>query len=116
MSLYAKIEDNIVSNILVCEDSSIGLLDGTYVKVTEDTNMPGIGLAYSSEKNKFAEVQPFASWIFNEETFKWDAPSAKPAGNYHWSEEEVDWIEFTPKPGPNYRWDEESNSWVEKEV
>ena len=115
MSLYAKVENNIVSNIIVCDDVNIGLFDGIYVKITEDTNAPEIGSEYNPEKNKFAEIQPFASWTFNRDTLKWDAPSAKPNGNYHWSEENLEWVEFIPKPGPNYRWDEESNSWVEKE-
>ena len=34
MSNYAHIIDNVVNNIIVCEDSNISLLSGNYIKIT----------------------------------------------------------------------------------
>ncbi len=115
MSLYAKINsDNIVENIIVCEDSQVHLLDGIHIRVTDETKNPFIGFPYSQELGKFKEGAAYPSWTFNESTFEWEAPVEKPSGNYHWSEQDQNWIAFIPKPGPNYMWDEETNSWVEK--
>jgi len=115
MSKYAKINsENIVENIIECEDSQIVLLEGNFVKISNDTNEAFIGGQYVMEKNKFIENIPYPSWTLNENTLKYDPPVEKPDGNFHWNEDAMNWIEFIPKPGPNYRWDEESNSWVEK--
>ena len=113
INTYAKIENNTVVNIIVCNDSEISLIGGLFVKVTSNTNTPCIGGRYSSELQKYEEVEPFPSWEFNEETFEWEAPSAKPEGNHHWDENLTQWVEFIPKPGPDYNWDEQTNSWVQ---
>lgn len=115
MSKYAKINsENIVENIIVCDDVQIVYFDGKYIKVTDETKNACIGNPYSELLNKFKEHPPASSWLFNENTFEWEAPVEKPSGNYHWSEQDQNWIEFIPKPGPNYMWNEETNSWVEK--
>ena len=44
MSNYAKINaNNIVENVVVCDDSSANMLDGFYVKETESTGSASIG-------------------------------------------------------------------------
>jgi len=93
MSNYAKIENGIVTNIIVCEDSQIGTQPGHHVKVTENTNEPIIGFEYNSEKNKFTSPQPYESWILNEETLVWESPAGpKPTdGFYRWDEESLSW-------------------------
>jgi len=102
MSNYAKVNsENIVENIIVCEDSEIGSQNGHHVKVTADTNTPQIGHEYVAEKNKFKAPKPFESWTLNENTLKWESPVDKPQDaevsvfgtvlNYRWNEEEQSW-------------------------
>lgn len=97
MSIYAKIEENIVTNIIVCEDSQIGTQYGHYVKVTENTNEAKFGYEYDFDKNKFKSPQPFESWTLNADTLIWEAPKAKPLeeGYYNWDEESEDWIKVS---------------------
>lgn len=112
INTYAKIENEIVTNIISCTDSEISTFSGLFVKVTEDTNNPYIGGRYSLSLQKFEEIEPYPSWEFNEQTFKWESPSTKPEGNFHWNETDQEWVEFIPKPGPGYNWDESLNNWV----
>ena len=97
MSLYAKIEEGIVTNIIVCEDSQIGTQYGHYVKVTENTNDAKFGDEYNFDKNKFKTSQPFESWVLNSDTLLWEAPVSKPEGEgyYSWDEESQDWIKIS---------------------
>lgn len=102
MSNYAKINsENIVENIIVCEDSEIGTQSGHHIKVTSDTNAPQVGHEYVAEKNKFKAPKPFESWILNEETVKWESPVDKPL------DAEVSVFGTVT----NYRWNEESQVW-----
>jgi hypothetical protein len=93
MSKYAKIENNIVVNIIACEDSDISSQNGHHIKVTENTNDPVIGFEYNSEKNKFRGPQPYESWTLNEDTLVWESPAGeKPTdGFYKWNEESLSW-------------------------
>lgn len=58
----------------------------------------GIGCKYDEEKDAFIPPQPFSSWIFNEESWNWVAPSPRPelqddqTGFYKWDEESLSWI------------------------
>jgi len=103
MSKYAKINlENIVENIIVCEDSQISTLSGNYIKETENTNRAEIGYEYSLEKNKFKAHQPYESWTLNEETLIWEAPVQIPEG-----------AEISPFGTViGYRWDEDSQGWI----
>lgn len=91
-NIYAKIENNIVTNIIVCSDSEISSQSGIHIKVTELTNKAGIGYEYDFEKNKFKAPQPYESWTLNEETLLWEAPIAKPEGATIWNEADQSWI------------------------
>lgn len=116
MSKYAKINsENIVENIIECEDVQASFLDGNFIKISSDTNEAFIGGEYIQEKGKFIENSPYPSWILNQNTLKYDPPIEKPNGNYHWNEDAGAWIQYVPKPGDNYRWDEDQNTWVEKD-
>jgi hypothetical protein len=96
INTYAKIEGNLVSNIIVCEDSQISALNGDYVKVTSETNTPVQGYAYNSEKNKFESPSPHPSWILKED-LTWESPiGPKPAGIVRWDEENQEWDIIVP--------------------
>ena len=101
MSKYAKINsENIVENVIVCEDSSINVLNGFYVKETESTGAASIGFAWNQSKGKFIKIQTYPSWTLNEETCEWEPPTPKPANPWkgYWDEESQEWIELIPSP------------------
>ena len=60
-------------------------------------NYAGIGFTYDADLDAFIPPKPFDSWVLDEETAQWQAPTPRPEGG-------------------NYRWDEETLSWVELEV
>ena len=92
MSQYAKIEENIVTNIIICEDSQIESQLGQHVKVTESTRNPRIGSTYDAINNKFIDIKPFESWVFNEISFEWESPlGAKPDDKDFWREDLQEW-------------------------
>jgi hypothetical protein len=98
MSRYAKINSgsNIVDNIIVCEDSQINLLDGTFVKIIlESTKECSVGYSYDAENNKFISPKPYDSWVLDE-NFEWISPIGE-------------------NPNPALKcWDEESQNWIDR--
>ena len=64
-------------------------------------NYAGIGYTYNADIDAFVPPKPFASWLLNEETAQWEAPTPMPedAG--------------TGEPPKMYSWDEATTSWVE---
>ena len=89
---YAKIENGIVTNVIVCHDSQISTQDGYHVKITAETNEASIGYEYDATKNKFKSPQPYESWTLNADTLIWEAPVAKPAGAISWDEANQSWF------------------------
>ena len=59
-------------------------------------NFAGIGMTYDEDKDAFIPKKPYASWILNEETCRWEAPSAMPddGKNYTWNESTTSWDEI----------------------
>ena len=112
MAYFAQLdESNIVTNVLVVPDdqahrgqdflaNDLGV-GGTWIE-TSDTgairyNYAAIGYTYDSVRDAFIPPQPFASWLLNEETCLWNAPTPYPSdgGMYSWDENSVSWIEVT---------------------
>jgi hypothetical protein len=56
-------------------------------------NYAGIGDTYDSVLDAFIPPKPFNSWILNEETCDWEAPTARPndEGIYNWNESTLSW-------------------------
>ena len=56
-------------------------------------NYAGIGYTYDSQRDAFIPPKPFDSWILNEETCLWYAPTPYPTDNkdYYWDEETLSW-------------------------
>ena len=95
------------------EKESIGiafcerLLGGTWVKTSYNGNIrknyAGIGYTYDKDRDAFIPPKPYASWVLDETTCRWDAPVAMPSdvgqGDppklYTWDENTVNWIEVT---------------------
>ena len=56
-------------------------------------NHAGIGNTYDEDRDAFIAPKPYNSWIFNENTCLWEAPSAMPDddNNYTWNESTTTW-------------------------
>ena len=56
-------------------------------------NFAGIGFKYDQTRDAFIAPKPYASWILNETTCIWKAPTAYPEdGNrYTWNESNQNW-------------------------
>ena len=107
MAHFAKIEDNIVTQVLVVPDNAedrgqdylandLGL-GGTWIQTSYNNNIrknyAGIGFTYDEAKDAFIAPKPFPSWVLDEETCRWEAPVAKPSDgkDYNWNEESQGW-------------------------
>lgn len=96
MSLYAKIEENIVTNLIVCDDSDIITQKGLHIKVTELTGDAVLGGEYDKNNSKFIHPKPFDSWVLDE-NFNWVSPiGASPEGMHLWNEENQEWVQVIP--------------------
>lgn len=108
MAHYAKVEDGVVTQVIVADtrewcEANLG---GTWVQTSYNTkgnqhpegrplhkNYAGIG--YTWDGTGFAAPQPYPSWSLNSDTYLWEAPTPMPTD------------------GKRYSWDEASTSWVE---
>jgi len=56
-------------------------------------NYAGIGYTYDEDRDAFIPPKPYASWILNEDTCLWEAPSAMPddGERYEWNESTTSW-------------------------
>ena len=61
-------------------------------------NYAGVGYQYDSTRDAFIPPKPYASWVLNETTCRWDAPVACPTDDktYRWDEATISWVEVTP--------------------
>jgi hypothetical protein len=59
-------------------------------------NYAGIGYTYDVGRDAFIPPKPFASWLLNETTCRWEAPVAYPTD------------------GEYYVWNESTNSWIKE--
>jgi len=57
-------------------------------------NYAGIGYTYDTARDAFIAPKPFASWVLDEATCRWEAPMPIPYEGvmYIWDEATVSWI------------------------
>lgn len=101
MSHYAKIENGVVTRVIVAEaeffdtyvDDTPGEWIQTYKDRSQRKNYAGKGFTYDETRDAFIPPKPYPSWTLNETTCLWDAPVAVPSdGNdYQWNEETQTW-------------------------
>lgn len=102
MSKYAKINsDNVVENVIICDDAQIGNFEGSYIKVTDLTRNAEKDFTWDSNFGKFIPIKPYDSWVLNED-LDWESPlGPTPDIDYPlWDEESGSWISQTPNPQP----------------
>lgn len=74
------------------------LFGGTWLQTSYNANMrknyAGVGFTYDSDRDAFIPPQPYASWVLNEDTCRWDPPAPMPDdGNlYSWDESTQTWV------------------------
>jgi hypothetical protein len=107
MGHFAKVENGVVTNVIVADQEDIVGLDGQWIQTSYNTwggvhsqggvplrkNYAGIGFLYDAERDAFILPKPYASWVLNEDTCLWDAPVAMPTdgGRYTWNEDTQNW-------------------------
>ena len=112
MSHFAKVENGIVTQVIVVEQDVIdtGIFGHGWVQTSYNThsnqhpegrplrgNYAGIGYIYDDVNDVFYAPQPYASWTINNTTWTWEAPTPMPTegGPYKWDEPTLSWIELT---------------------
>ena len=111
MSHWAEIdENNIVLRVTVGDNNDpvgdegyqwlIDNLGGTWIKTSYNSNIrknfAGIGFTYDAARDAFIAPKPFNSWILDEATCQWQAPTPMPTTegkSYYWSEDDLSWRE-----------------------
>jgi hypothetical protein len=107
MSYFAEIDEgNTVLRVLLGDDSAqnegydwfVENLGGTWVQAYSDgsirKNFPSIGHSYDPDLDAFIPLKPYDSWLLDEETCTWQAPTPRPEGAYFWNEETLSWEEI----------------------
>ena len=117
MSHFARVENGVVTEVIVAEQDVIdsGLFGTNWVQTSYNTrgnvhygndgqpdggialrgNYAGIGDTYDIVADVFYAPQPFPSWTLNQSTWLWEAPVP------------------CPDDGKQYAWDEPTLSWIE---
>lgn len=115
MSHFAKVENGIVTQVIVAEKDFIATLDGQWIQTSYNTrggvhygidgqpddgialrgNYAGIGYTYDKEHDLFYAPQPYPSWILNQTSWLWEAPVPYPTDGkiYQWNDLATSWIE-----------------------
>ena len=108
MAHFAKIENNLVTNVIVAEQEFIDTQSGTWVQTSYNTrgnvhygqdgepdggvalrgNYAGIGYTYDTDNDVFYAPRPYASWTLAD-TWLWVCPIVYPDDNkrYTWDED-----------------------------
>jgi hypothetical protein len=111
MAHFAQVENGIVTQVIVAEQDVIdsGLFGTGWVQTSYNShggqhpegrplrkNYAGIGYTYDAVRDAFISPQPFASWVLNEDTCLWNAPTPMPTDGkfYIWNEEQLAWVEI----------------------
>lgn len=112
MSHFAKVLDGKVTQVIVAEpeffETFVDSSPGQWIQTSYNThgnqhpegrplrgNYAGIGYTYDAQNDVFYAPQPYSSWVLNQSTWLWEAPTPM------------------PQDGKLYRWDEAAASWLE---
>ena len=112
MSHYAKVENTLVTQVIVAEpeffDTFVDTSAGEWVQTSYNTsggvhsdggtplrkNYAGVGYTYDKTKDAFIAPKPYPSWTLVEDTCQWEAPVSYPTD------------------GQSYSWDEDTTAWA----
>jgi len=114
MSHFAKVENGVVTQVIVIEQDVLNLGHwgdpASWIQTSYNTrggvhtqggtplrkNYAGVGYTYDSVRDAFIPPSPFPSWVLDEDTCLWNAPAAMPTDGkmYTWDEPTTAWVEF----------------------
>tara|TARA_E500000305_G_C3884184_1_gene171205 strand:+ start:195 stop:560 length:366 start_codon:yes stop_codon:yes gene_type:complete len=116
MSHFANIDNNnTVMSVIVAEQEHIDSLEGRWIQTSYNTrsgvhyapnsndpdggvalrkNYAGIGYTYDESLDAFIPPKPYSSWLLDESTCQWNAPTPY------------------PDDGNEYIWDDATQTWV----
>ena len=113
MAHFAKIENGIVTQVIVIDQETLNTGNwgdpASWIQTSYNTqggqhrlggtqlrkNYAGIGYTYDSVRDAFIPPKPYSSWLLDEDSCLWKAPTPMP----------ID--------GKSYVWDEATNAWIE---
>ena len=115
MGHFAKVVDGKVTQVIVAEpeffDTFVDSSPGTWLQTSYNTyggqhknggtplrgNYAGIGYTYDATNDVFYAPQPYASWLLNNTSWTWEAPTPMPTDDkpYKWDEATTSWVEVT---------------------
>jgi hypothetical protein len=113
MSHWAEVNtDNKVIRVLVGDNNDpagdegyqwlLDNLGGTWIETSQDgsikKNYANKGYTYDATRDAFIAPKPFNSWVLDEATCQWQAPTPMPTTegkSYYWSEDDLSWKEIT---------------------
>jgi hypothetical protein len=109
---YAKVSNTLVTQVIVAEaeffDTFVDSSPGEWIQTSYNTsggvhlnggtplrkNYAGVGFTYDRARDAFIPPQPYASWILNEDTCIYEAPTPYPTDDlmYSWDEDTLSWL------------------------
>ena len=121
MAHFAKIENGIVTEVIVINNEDCGNLDfpesepvgqgflrscgftGTYKQTSYNANFrklyAGIGYTYNEELDIFVPPKPYPSWTYDAELGGWVAPVPQPEAEddffFEWHEQQRKWLKHS---------------------
>ena len=115
MSHFAKVVDGLVTQVIVAEpeffQTFVDSSPGEWIQTSYNThggqhrnggtplrkNYAGIGYSYDRTKDAFIPPKPYPSWVLNDDTCLWGAPTPMPTDDktYIWDETTTSWKEVT---------------------
>ena len=110
MAHFARVNGNVVGQVIVAEQEYIDTLNGEWVQTSYNTregvhigggtpfrgNFASPGMIWDADKDAFYSA-PHDNWVLNETTWVFEPPVAKP----------------TSSPSGYWAWDQDSNAWVD---
>lgn len=114
MGHFAKVVDGKVTQVIVAEpdffDTFVDSSPGAWIQTSYNTqggvhtqggtplrkNYAGVGYSYDAVRDAFIPPQPFASWVLDDDTCLWNAPTPMPQDGkiYGWDEPTLAWKEL----------------------
>lgn len=116
MAHFAQLDNNnVVTQVIVVHNNELldngveseskgiafcqSLFGGNWKQTSYNNNIrknyAGIGHTYDAARDAFIAPKPYASWVLDEDTCRWQAPVPYPNDNkkYYWNEEIGNWVE-----------------------
>jgi hypothetical protein len=118
MAHFAKVQDGVVTQVIVAEpeffNTFVDTSPGEWIQTSYNThggvhalggtplrkNYAGIGFTYDRVLDAFVPPKPFESWTLNQATGLWDAPVVYPDDGavYVWNETDQAWTAMPGEP------------------